>query len=71
MSTNKDQILMPSRNKYLQFKNLKSTIQHNFICYADIESQMIFKHNVYDHEHLMSGYYLHCIDEKYCNIYTM
>ena len=56
---------MPSQNKYLQFKNLKNTIQHNFICYADIESQMIFKDNVYDHEYLMSGYCLHCKDEKY------
>ena len=64
--TNKVQILMPSQNKYLQFKNLKNTIQHNFICYADIESYMIHNEkNVYEHEHLMSGYYLHCIDEKY------
>ena len=21
--------------------------------------------NVYEHKHLMSGYYLHCLDEKY------
>ena len=63
--TNKTQILLPSQNKYLQFKNLKNTIQHNFICYADIESQMIFNNNVYNHEHLMSGYYLNCIDKKY------
>ena len=64
--TNKAQILMPSTNKYLQFKNLQNTIQHNFICYADIESYMIHQDkNIYEHEHLMSGYYLHCIDEKY------
>ena len=64
--TNKAQIVMPSTNKYLQFKNLKNTIQHNFICYADIESQMIHQDkSIYNHEHLMSGYYLHCIDEKY------
>ena len=63
--TNKPQILLPSQNKYLQFKNLQNTIQHNFIVYADIESQMIFNDNVYKHEHLMSGYYLHCIDKKY------
>ena len=56
---------MPSQDKYLHFKKLKNTIQHNFICYADIESQTIFKDNVYDNEHLMSGYYLHCIYEKY------
>ena len=64
--TNKAQILMPSQNKYLQFKNLQNTIQHNFICYADIESYMIHNEkNIYEHDHLMSGYYLHCIDEKY------
>ena len=63
--TNKTQLLLPSKNKYLQFKNLQNTIQYNFICYADIESQMIFNNNVYEHEHLMSGYYLHCIDPKY------
>ena len=63
---NKTQILMPSINKYLKFKNLQNTIQHNFICYADIESHMIHNEkNIYDHEHLMSGYYLHCIDPKY------
>ena len=64
--TNKAQILMPSQNKYLQFKNLQNTIQHNFVCYADIESYMIHnERNIYEHNHLMSGYYLHCIDEKY------
>ena len=52
---NKPMIFMPSQNKYLQFKNLKNAIQHNFIVYADIES----------HNHFMRGYYLHCIDEKY------
>ena len=49
----------------MQFRNLKNTIQHNFIAYADIESQIIFNDNMYEHERLMSGYYLHCIDEKY------
>ena len=63
--TNKAQILLLSQNKFLQFKNLQNTIQHNFIVYADIESQMIFNDNVYNHENLMSGYYLHCIDKKY------
>ena len=64
--TNKTQLLLPSQNKYLQFKNLQNTIQHNFIVYADIESQMIYQNkNIYKHEHLMSGYYLHCIDPKY------
>ena len=64
--TNKAQILMPSQNKYLKFKNLKNTIQHNFIAYADIESHMIHNEkNIYEHNHLMSGYYLHCIDQRY------
>ena len=64
--TNKTQILIPSNDKYIQFKNLQNTIQHNFIVYADIESYMINNEkNIYDHNHLMSGYYLHCIDEKY------
>ena len=53
--TNKAQILMPSTNKYLQFKNFKNTIQHNSICYADIESYMIHQDkNIYEHKHLMS-----------------
>ena len=64
--TNKTQLLLPSNNKYLQFKNLKNTILHNFICYADIESYMIHNEkNIYEYNHLMSGYYLHCIDKKY------
>ena len=59
-------ILLPSRNKYLQFKNIKNTIQHPFICFADIESFMLYKNEkVPTHEYLMSGYYLHCLDEKY------
>ena len=64
--TNKAMILLPSKNKYLEFKNLKNTIQHNFIAYADIESYMLYQDkNIYEHKHLMSGYYLHCLDEKY------
>ena len=63
---------MHSQNKYLQFKNLQNTIQHDFICYADIESYMIHQDkNIYDHKHLMSGYYLHCIDEKYSKKVTL
>ena len=45
--TNKAQILMPSQNKHLQFKNLQNTIQHNYICYADIESYMIHNEKIY------------------------
>ena len=64
--TNKAMILLPSKNKYLEFKNSKNTIQHNFIAFADIESYMLYQDkNIYEHKHLMSGYYLHCLDEKY------
>ena len=65
--TNKPIILLPSKNKYLEFKNIRNTIQHNFIIYADIESCMVQSKikNIYNHKHLMSGYYLHCLDEKY------
>ena len=63
---NKPMILMPSQNKYLQFKKFRNTIQHNFIVYADIESYMIHQDkDIYEHNHLMPGYYLHCINEKY------
>ena len=45
--TNKPMILLPSKNKYLEFKNIKNTIQYNFIAFADIESYMLFKDNIY------------------------
>ena len=64
--TNKSMILLPSKFKYLQFRNIQNTIQHPFIAFADIESYMIYKNKkVSNHEHLMSGYYLHCLDERY------
>ena len=64
--TNKTQILMPSKFKYLQFRNIQNTIQYPFICFADIESYMEYKNEkISNHNHLMSGYYLHCLDEKY------
>ena len=64
--TNKPMILLPSKNKYLEFKNTRNTIQHNFIAFADIESYMLYKNiKISNHNHLMSGYYLHCLDEKY------
>ena len=62
-------ILLPSKNKYLEFKNIRNAIQHNFIAFADIESYMLYKNikniKIYDHNHLMSGYYLDCLDKKY------
>ena len=59
-------ILLPSKKIYLEFKNLENTIQHNFIAFADIESYMLYQDkNIYEHKHLMFGYYLHCLDEKY------
>ena len=66
MSNKQTNEFITIKNKYLQFKNLKNTIQHNFIAFADIESYMQYENkNIYKHKHLMSGYYLHCIDEKY------
>ena len=46
--SNKPMILLPSKNKYLEFKNLKNTIQHNSIAFADIESYMKYQEkNIY------------------------
>ena len=64
--TNKPMILLPSKNKYSEFKNIRNTIQHNFIAFADIESYMLYKNiKIYDHDHLISGYYQDCLDKKY------
>ena len=64
--TNKPMILLSSKNKYLEFKNIRNTIQHSFIAFADIESYMLFKNiKIHNHDHLMSGYYLDCLDKKY------
>ena len=64
-NTNKTMILMPSVKKYLRFCNWQNTIKHNFIMYADLESYMEYNDNRYDHKHLMSGYYLDCVDKRY------
>ena len=64
-NSNKTQILMPSVKKYIKFYNWQNTIKNNFVCYADIEPYMLFNDIKYDHEHLMSGYYLDCFDKKY------
>ena len=64
--TNKPMILLPSKNKYVEFKNIRNTIQHSFIVFADVESYMKYQDkNIYKHEHLMFCYYLHCLDEKF------
>ena len=64
--TSKPMILLPSKNKYLEFKNLKNAIQHNFVVFADIESYIQYQDkNTYAHKHLRSGYYFHCLDEKH------
>ena len=33
--------------------------------YADIESYMEYNNEKYNHKHLMSGYYLDCVDKRY------
>ena len=37
-------VIIPSKFKYLQFRNIQNTIQHPFIAFADIESYIFFKH---------------------------
>ena len=64
-NTNKTMILIPSAKKYLKFYNWQNTIKHNFVVYADIESYMEYNDNKYDHKHLMSGYYLDCVNPRY------
>ena len=64
--TNQTMILMPAKNKYIEFKNIQNTIQLSFICYAVIESYMLYKNKkISEHHHLKSGYLLDCLDEKY------
>ena len=63
--TAKPLILMPSKNKYIKFKNIQNTIQLPFVAYRDIESELLKQNNLYTHEHLMSGYKLDCVDKQY------
>ena len=64
---------MPSKNKYIQFKNIQNTLKLPFVCYADIESYMIKKDEKTEtHNHLKSRYLLNCLDSKYskkCKIF--
>ena len=65
-SNEKTLVLLPSKNKYIQFKNIQNTLQLPFIIYADIESYMIKKdEKTENHNHLKSGYLLNCLDQKY------
>ena len=72
-SNEKTLVLMPSKNKYIQFKNIQNTLQLPFIAYADIESYMIEKDKKTEtHNHLKSGYILNSLDPKYskkCKIF--
>ena len=63
--TAKPLILMPSKNKYIKFKNIQNTIQLPFVAYCDIESELLKQNNLYNHEHHMSGYKLDCVDKQY------
>ena len=64
-NTNKTMILMPSVKKYLRFYNWQNTIKTNFICMQTLNviCSLIMK-NI-DHNHLMSGYYLDCVNPRY------
>ena len=65
-SNEKTLVLLPSKNKYTQFKNIQNTLQLPFIVYADIESYMIKKNEkTLTHNYLKGGYLLNCLDQKY------
>ena len=70
----KTMVLLPSKNKYIQFKNIQNTLQLPFVVYADIESYMLRKDEKTEtHHHLKSGYLLKCLDQKYskkCQIFN-
>ena len=65
--TSKPMILMPSKNKYISFKNIQNTIQSPFVAYCDIESELLYKkeNNSYKHKYLLGGYKLDCVDQQY------
>ena len=63
--TAKPLILMPSKNEYIKFKNIQNTIQLPFVAYCDIESELLKQNNLCNHEDLMSGYKLDCVDKQY------
>ena len=73
-SNEKTLVLLPSKNKYLQFKNIQNTLQLPFIAYADIESYMIVKDKKTEtHNHLKSGYLLNYLNPKFskkCQVFN-
>ena len=68
--TSKPIILMPSKNKYISFKNIQNTIQSPFVAYCDIESELLYnkENNPYKHKCLLGGYKLHCVDSTKKNL---
>ena len=58
---------MPSKNKYISFKNIQNTIQSPFVAYCGIESELLYnKENIsYKHKYLLGGYKLDCVDQQY------
>ena len=58
---------MPSKNRYISFKNIQDTIQSPFVAYCDIESELALnkENNSYKHKYLLGGYKLDCIDQQY------
>ena len=65
--TSKPMILMPSKNKYISFKNIQNTMRSPFVAYCDIESELVHnkENNSYKHKYLLGGYKLDCIDQQY------
>ena len=72
-SNEKTLVLMPSKNKYIKFKNIQNTLQLPFVVFADTESYMTVKdEKTESHNHLKSGYLLDSLDSKYskkCQIF--
>ena len=49
---------MPSKNKYILFKNIQNAIQSPFVAYCNIESELLYnkENNSYKHKYLLGGY---------------
>ena len=58
---------MPSKQNYIQFKNVQNTIKNVCWIFADVESELVFnkENNSYKHEFLMGAYKLDCVNKVY------
>ena len=65
--TSKPMIFMPSKNKYISFKNIQNTTLSPFVAYCAIESELLYnkENNSYKHKYLLGGYKLDFVDQQY------